>query len=236
MYAKSAAWYDLLHTDKDYQGEARAVVEVIREHNPDARTLLDVACGTGAHLEFLRTDFECHGVDLDGGLLAIAKQRFPEVLFTESDMTEYRLDTTFDAITCLFSAIGYVKTNDRLEAAIDTMARHLNPGGVIVVEPWILPENWEAWVARTSRYHVVENDVLTITRVRATRRYGGNMTDLIMHYAATDEKEIVAADEVHEVRMFTVEELLGAAEDAGLNAKWDPEGITGRGLLIGVKN
>jgi hypothetical protein len=114
------------------------------------------------------------------------------------------------------------------------MAEHLNPGGVVVVEPWILPENWDAWVARTSRYCVVEDEGLTITRVRATRRTG-TMTELIMHYAATDEKEIVAADEVHEVRMFTVEELLGAASVAGLTAKWDPQGITGRGLLIAVR-
>src|SRR2546423_9703958 len=235
MYAKSAAWYDLLHTDKDYAGEAGKVVEIVREHNPGARTLLDVACGTGAHLRHFQADFDCHGLDLDGGLLEIARERLPDISFTESDMTNYALGRRFDAITCLFSAIGYVRTDERLTRAIGTMAEHLNPGGVIVIEPWILPENWASWVRRTSRYCVVEDDTLTITRVRATRRTG-TMTELIMHYAATDENEIVAADEVHEVRMFTVEELLGAAADAGLIGKWDPDGITGRGLLIGVRH
>ena len=234
MYAKSAAWYDLLHTHKDYAGEARAVAGVIREYHPRARSLLDVACGTGAHLGFFRAEFDCFGVDIDDGLLEIARERFPDVGFTQSCMTRYAIGRTFDAVTCLFSAIGYVQTNENLDLAMANMARHLNPGGVAVVEPWILPENWDAWVAKSKRYHVSESDGLTIARVRATRRYG-TMTELIMHYAATDEHEITAVDEVHKVRMFTVEELIGAAGEAGLTAKWDPEGITGRGLLIAIK-
>ena len=40
------------------------------------------------------------------------------------------LGRTFDAVVCLFSSIGYVGTEERLRAAIGSMARHAAPGGM----------------------------------------------------------------------------------------------------------
>ena len=63
------------------------MTELIRERNPSARTLLDVACGTGKHLEVLQHEFEVEGLDLDGDLLAIARERLgPAVPLYQGDM------------------------------------------------------------------------------------------------------------------------------------------------------
>ncbi|MBA2616521.1 MAG: class I SAM-dependent methyltransferase, partial [Actinobacteria bacterium] len=52
MYSRSARVYDALYsTFKDFVAEAERVHELIQSRKPGARTLLDVACGTGAHLE-----------------------------------------------------------------------------------------------------------------------------------------------------------------------------------------
>ncbi len=51
VYAKGARFYDLIQTGrrvaKDYGAEAAELDALIRSRNPGARTLLDVACGTG---------------------------------------------------------------------------------------------------------------------------------------------------------------------------------------------
>ena len=57
-------------------------------------------------------------------------------------MRSFELGRRFDAVTCLFSAIGYMLRRDDLDAAMATMARHLEPGGVLVVEPWFHPDGW----------------------------------------------------------------------------------------------
>jgi ubiquinone/menaquinone biosynthesis C-methylase UbiE len=44
-----------------------------------AGSLLDVACGTGKHLEQLMRWYQVEGLDLDDGLLAIARERLPGV-------------------------------------------------------------------------------------------------------------------------------------------------------------
>ncbi len=57
-------------------------------------------------------------------------------------MLDFDLKRQFDAVTCLFSSIGYVKTKSRLGKAIRNISRHLLPGGVLLIEPWFTPEQW----------------------------------------------------------------------------------------------
>jgi len=50
------------------------------DRNPNARTLLDVACGTGAHLVHFNNLYAVEGLDLSPDLLAIAAQRLPDIV------------------------------------------------------------------------------------------------------------------------------------------------------------
>lgn len=239
MYTESANWYERLHRDKDYAGESRLITKYVREHSAGASTLLDVACGTGGHLQHLREEFTCTGVDLEPGLLEIARQRLPEVPFSEADMTDFDLGRRFDVVTCLYSAIAYVQTVERMRAAMRCLAAHLEIGGVLVVEPWIQPDSIvdeeDQWVDGSSAVVVLEDPDMKLVRVRVFRVYG-TMSELVMHYVAAKDGEITAGTEHHRVAMFTREELLDAAAAAGVDATWDPEGLTGRGLLVGVRN
>ena len=231
MFSESAAWYDRFYDGKDYAGEARRVAELVRRHRPEARTLLDVACGTGRHLEHLRREFDCEGLDLDGGLLAAARRRLPGMRLTQADMAGFGLGRRFDAVTCLFSSVGYLGTVERLRAAVAAMAGHLQPGGVLVVEPWILPEAWIE--GGTTTVDVVEDGDRKLVRVTASGRRGA-MSVLRMHYAVAGGGEVVTADERHQLRLFGHDEYAAAFLAAGLDTSWDPDGLTGRGLLVGV--
>ena len=108
-----------------------------------ASSWLDVACGTGRHLELLRATFpDLAGVDLEPGLLEVARTRLPGVSLTRADMRTFELGRTFDAVTCLFSSVGYLRDPDELAQAISRMAHHLSPGGVLVVDGWVKPDAW----------------------------------------------------------------------------------------------
>ena len=230
MFSESADWYDHFYGGKDYAAEARRVTELIRQRRPGARTLLDVACGTGRHLERLRQEFDCEGLDLDGGLLAVARRRLPGMRLTRADMADFDLGRRFDAVTCLFSSVGYLGTVERLRAAVAAMARHLEPGGVLVVEPWVLPE---AWLGAMTTVEVVEDGDRKLVRVIASSRDGA-MSTLRVHYVVAGGGDIQTADERHELRLFRHDEYAAAFFAAGLDTSWDPEGLIGRGLLLGV--
>ena len=230
MFSQSAAWYDAFYRTKDYAGEAGRVTTLIRARHPQARTLLDVGCGTGRHLEHFQARFTCAGLDLDAALLAVAQRRLPKVPLVQADMTDFELGRRFEAVTCLFSSIGYVGTVERPRTAIRCMTRHLHPGGVLVLEPWILPE---AWINGVSLVDVVEDDGRKLVRVATSRR--SDATSILrMHYAVAADGEITTVDERHQLGLFTKGEYLQAFADAGLEVTWDPEGLTGRGLVVGV--
>jgi SAM-dependent methyltransferase len=117
--------YDLVYTlgrGKDYPAEARKVHEIIEAHlRSTGRTLLDVACGTGLHDEHLTKWYDVTGVDLSPKMLAIARRRLPQVTFHEGSMVDFDLGEQFDAVTCLFSAIGHVLTLREMRQAVATM-------------------------------------------------------------------------------------------------------------------
>jgi hypothetical protein len=44
------------------------------------------------------------------------------------------------ARTSLFSSIGYLRDKTELHQAVAAFASHLEPGGVMVIEPWFTPQ------------------------------------------------------------------------------------------------
>ncbi|MCK4965014.1 MAG: class I SAM-dependent methyltransferase, partial [Dehalococcoidia bacterium] len=121
----AAKYYDKIYSFKDYEQEAAEIAQIIEQHLcSDGRRLLDVACGTGRHVEYLKDQFEVEGLDISHEMLAIARRRNPNVPFYEADITNFDLGRTFDVITCLFSAIGYAKTLELASKAIACMEMH----------------------------------------------------------------------------------------------------------------
>ena len=230
MYELSAGIYDALYSFKDYAAESEMLHALIQEHAPGARTLLDVACGTGKHLEHLRAHYAVEGLDREPQFLAIARGRLPGVPLHEGDMVDFDLGRRFDAVTCLFSAIGYALTRDRLRAAVAAMARHLAPGGVLVVEPWLTPEAYR--LPHVGGLYVDEPE-LKIARIDAPERIG-DLSAMDMHYLVGTPAGVEHFVERHELGLFTQDAYMGAVASAGLEARHDPDGLIGRGLYLGL--
>lgn len=231
--SESAEFYDEIYVDKDYAGEASRVIDLIESRVPSARTLLDVACGTGRHLEQLSTRFTCEGVDINEGLLAHARRRCPGIPFSVGDMTAFDLGHTFDVVTCLFSAIGYAHTPERLRAAVASMARHVAPGGLLLIEPFIQPDEWNE--GRVSAETPVNDGSRSLVRM-ATSRRDGNVAILDMHYLSGRGSKVSYSHEQLDIGLFTWDQLLEAFEEAGLtDLTVDTEGLIGRGMVTGTQ-
>ncbi|HEX9610183.1 MAG TPA: class I SAM-dependent methyltransferase [Candidatus Limnocylindria bacterium] len=233
MFTQTAELYDLFYEWKDYAGEAARIRELAESRAPHARTLLDVACGTGRHLEHLRAWYEVEGVDLDEGLLDVARRRLPDVPFQVADMRDFDLGSRFDVVTCLFSSIGYVQAPEALRSAIAAMARHVAPGGLLMVEPWLSPSTFDP--SHPGRVVMVERPDLVGVRLNDSR-VEGRLSVMDFHYlvvrAGHPLEHVV---ETHTLGLFTDDEHRTAFEAAGLAVEHDPDGLMGRGLWIGAR-
>jgi ubiquinone/menaquinone biosynthesis C-methylase UbiE len=234
MYTKSAAFYDAIYgTMKDYEREAQQVHMVIQSYKQSpGNTLLDVACGTGAHILFLQQNYTVEGLDLDENMLAIARQRNPGITFYHADMTNFEPGHKFDVIVCLFSSIGYTRTLSRLHQALQTMRRHLHPGGVVLIEPWLTPERYV--VGHLAATFVNQTD-LKIARMNKSEAENG-ISIMNFHYLVATPEGIEHFTERHELGIFSHEEYMEAFDANELDVVHDPdpEKLMGRGLYIGI--
>lgn len=231
MFSETAELYDRLYSFKDYPAEAARVRElVVAAGGPGRGTLLDVACGTGKHAEALAAHYTVEGLDLDPGLLAAARRRLPHVPLHHADMRDFALGRSYDVVTCLFSSIGYAVTLEAMRGAVAAMARHLAPGGALVVEPWFQPGQF-----RPAYVHLLthEDPELKVARM-SLGRVEGNVSVMDFEYLVGRPHGVTRAAERHELGLFTHAQMTAALEDAGLRVSHDEQGPSGRGLYVGI--
>ena len=209
MFTESAAFYDVLYSFLDYEAAVRELQATLDGHAPHARSLLDVACGTGRHLELLRERYEVEGLDINPTMLKAARERCPDVTFHEADMADFSL-------------------GGRLRSAVLCMRRHLAPGGLLVIEPWFTPEQY--WTGTITANHIDQPD-LKLTWMYTSEREGA-LSVLDIHYMVGRPAGIETFRERHEVGLFTEQQHIDAFSNAGLEARHATGGPFGRGLYL----
>lgn len=228
-YPDIAEFYDRLHGFKDYEGEVSYVRERVLARLPSARTLLDVACGTGNHVPGLRRHFEVEGLDLSPQMLAQARRKFPDLPLHEADMTSFELGRRYDVVCCLFRSIALARTREGLQATLRAMAQHTQPGGLVLVEPFFAPDRfWTGYI----RLHELREPGLTVAWMYTAER-DGDQGRFRNHYLIGRDGAVSHHTEDHDLGLFTLDDLRAAFEGAGLSFEHDPQGPSGLGFCIG---
>ena len=125
-------------------------------------------------LEFSVARLGGHGVDISDELLELARLNAPTARFVRQDMRELDLPgERFDAVTCLFDAIGYALDDEGVIATLTAAARHLDAGGAMVIEflhePALLREASPLRI-RTFPLTGQGGELVRISRTRSTTR------------------------------------------------------------------
>ncbi len=203
VFAAYSRYYDLFYRDKDYAGEADYVRQLIARYQPQAKSILDLGCGTGRHARHLAAHgFAMTGVDRSEQMLAAARTAVAandatECDFLQGDIRTLALEQSFDVVISLFHVISYQCGNDDLAAAFATAKRHLKPGGVFIFDAWygpaVLSEKPETRIKR------LEDATSDITRmVEPVLRVNENCVDL--HYRIlVQDKSSGSVDEINEI-------------------------------------
>ncbi|MEO3977654.1 class I SAM-dependent methyltransferase [Streptomyces sp. CAU 1734] len=237
MYGKEfadiyVAFYE--GTGKDYTAEAKEVHQLITERHPGAGSLLDTACGTGPHLRAFRDLFgHVEGVELSAAMVAGAREHLPTVPVHQGDIRDFELNRTFSAVTCMFSSIGHVGSTAELDATLQRFAAHLEPGGVIVIEPWWFPDTFLEGYAGGG---TATDGPRVIARLSHTTRKGRE-TRVTVHIAVTDpETGIHHFTDDYPLHLFERSEYEAAFRGAGCTVEYLPgSGALGRGLFVGTR-
>jgi SAM-dependent methyltransferase len=208
-----ASYYDLLYRDKDYGAEAAYVHGLIQRHNPGARQVLEMGCGTGGHaLQLAAHGYQILGVDRSESMVrsacdrAVSATKSHDIRFVMGDLRAYRANRTFDVVLALFHVISYQTSNSDLLAAMNTAAAHLCPGGLFVFDCWYGPGVLaDPPVTRVRR---LQGDGVTVTRIAEPIQYpNDNRVDVHYEVLVNEAQSLKRIQETHPMRYLFAPEV-----------------------------
>ena len=233
FYTKLAKYYDLIYSSKDYKAEVEGIHQLIQKHKiSSGKTLLDVACGTGKHIEHLKENYEIIGLDLNEEMLKIARDNISGVEFIQSDMTQLNLGKQFDIITCLFGSFNYLHARSDREKTVKAFSNHMKKGGVVVIEPMFTEENLR--LGHLGFNYVDEPDV-KIARMNLTSREG-DLVFINFQFLVGTPDGISHYTEPSPMSVFSHSEIITIMEDNGFQVTHEKSEFTkSAGLYVGIK-
>lgn len=194
--------------------------------------ILELGVGTGRlAVSLAEAGHDVVGVDVDAAMLERARDRIANagpaiarrIALTEADMLDVRLAAA-DSFGLAFIALNtlfLLATRDRQRAAIRTLADHLAPGGLAVVDVWIPDtDDLSRFDGRLIFEYEREDPVTgsTVTKVAAARHDPAlGVVDLTSIFEEGRQGEPAARWIRRDaLRLVAPEELRALAIDAGL--------------------
>lgn len=146
LYSDLAPWWALLQPVESYADEAESYLALIgRLLARPPLSLLELGSGVGHLAANLPDELDVHLVDLAPEMVAWSERANPGRTHHVADMRTLRLGRVFDAVL-LHDAVMYLLSDEDLAAAFATAAAHLEPGGVLLVRPDVVAEDFEEGV------------------------------------------------------------------------------------------
>ncbi len=234
LYTDLARYYDRIYHAKDYQADSDAIERIVAKvRRSSGNRLLDVGCGTGSHMKCLSARWDCTGIDNQEAMLEVARAKVPSARFVQGDMRSFDLRERFDVVICMFSTIGYATTDQELKWTIENMSRHLVEGGVLVIEPWIVKEDFKGGQIALLTYDGADAKIARM----AESRVEGDTTILDMHYLVGEPGQgVTHVHDRHMLLLFDLDRTMAMMREARLEPGFDADAFAlGRGALVGLR-
>ena len=134
-YKKLPQYFDAHNIGDDTDAKNSVLEKLLKKHK--VKTVLDLTCGTGSQVFFLkRCGYEIIGSDFSPALLKIARAKAKEekmnIKFIDGDMRNIRVGR-FDAAITMFNAVGHLSKSG-FEKAMKNIHRNLNDDGIYVFD------------------------------------------------------------------------------------------------------
>ncbi|WP_412062699.1 class I SAM-dependent DNA methyltransferase [Rubrivirga sp. IMCC45206] len=218
-YDALAAGYDAVMAHVDYPAWAAYVQSLIRRHHPEAETLVELGCGTGALAVALQpqgpppSGYDYRAFDGSEPMLVVAREAARlsgrRVAFAPLRFGEPIPGDPADVVVLVYDGLNYLLSIVEVEALLASIRDALAPGGIAILDQ-STPANS---VNHADGFHDEgETDAFSYVR---TSSYD---EDTRLH---TTGFELTLADgtvasETHVQRAYTLDEVAEAIEASGL--------------------
>lgn len=110
-------------------------VKYLSANSVDTMAVLDIGCGTGFYISIWKQlgYRSIAGLDFTQSAVDICTQSFPEYLMYKADISSIEDTSSLGMYDCIsvFDVLFHIVDNDKYDQAIQNIAQHLHPGGIL---------------------------------------------------------------------------------------------------------
>lgn len=138
-YTNFASVYDTFMSDIPYEAWHRYLHGLFEEYGILAGTVLDMGCGTGTVTELMSAQgYDMIGLDSSEDMLAIAMEKKlrsgHDILYLLQDMRELELYSSVRAVYSICDSLNYITEPEELGQVFELVGRYLDADGVFIFD------------------------------------------------------------------------------------------------------
>jgi len=232
-YKSLSKYYDLIHNEKNYKEEVNDFIKIIEKYKKSkGRNLLDMCCGTGSHIFYLKEKFNVEGIDISKELIKIAKEKNPKTKFILEDISEFKTKKKFDIITILFSSIAYLRNKKEIIKIMANSYKRLKFGGVLFIETIFLKDSLKEIKNHLRKYSDKNINLKRFINLNIKKDFA----ELNAKYEIKEKNSIQKIIyDTQKIKLFSKLEMKKILEDVGFEVKFFNYKKTGTKLFVCVK-
>ena len=216
-YSYPARFYDELMSHADYPAWARFIDRAVGRFGRGAtRTVLDLACGTGALSEVLaEAGYDLTCVDASPEMLAGAREKLcrftdPAALIVAGDMRSFELNDVVDCTVCALGSLNYLTGRGDLDACFRRVHLFSRPDALFLFDV-DAPRKLETVYASD---HVLEAPGLLCTW--QTEKHSSGLCEFFLSFFEEQpDGSYLRFDEYERERVYSRRRIEGALNRAG---------------------
>lgn len=228
-YGDFAEIYDKLTFDVDYSQICDYIEEIFVRHLKNKPSLIaDLACGTGSVcIELDRRGYDMIGIDISAQMLGRAAEKSEgcKILYLNQDICEFELYGTVDCFTCILDSVNHLTEDGDIDRLFSLVNNYLNPDGIFIFD--VNTEYKFREILSDNIYTYEDDGIFYVWE----NNFEDNICDMYVNFFVKDGKHYKRIEQAHSERLYTADELCGAAKRNGLSVI----GVYGEGTFTEPK-
>ena len=221
-YTGFAYVYDEYMDNIPYEEWCEYLVERLKEQGvtPDME-IADLGCGTGTVTQLLdKAGYSCVGIDNAPDMLTIAAEKLyesgQEIVYSLQDMRDFELPYEVDAMVSIADSMNYITSVPDLESVFACVSENLKKGGVFIFD--LKTIHFFRDILAENTYAENREDSAFIWDNYYDEKERNNEYELAV-FVKNEDGTFDRFEEQHYQHGFTIDEVTGAVNKAGLTVK-----------------
>lgn len=223
IYSVLADVYDLLMNDVNYELWADFIDEIMIEHHPEPKEILELACGTGTMALSLE-EFDCYNItatDASSQMIKKAREKAAgtdsSVDFRTMNFLSIDLDKRYDVIYMVFDSINYLLSGHDIHKLFGEIKKVLNSNGLFIFD-FTTPRNSVKSIKYLNNESGTSKTGHKYFRTsRFDRKENMHYNDFRIHKMDSNQNIMQTYREIHKQRIYTLNEMKSFVENSELD-------------------